>query len=229
MNWLKQLFSRRRVYNELSDEIRRHLDEKIEELVATGMSKKEATAAARRQFGNVTQVERDGREVWRWPSLEDFLMDLRFAARMLRKNPGFTAIAVLTLGLGIGANAALFSVIDAVLLRPLPFHDPGRLVAVLSVDLKDANQGGEISYPAFLDWRSRTRSFEAMSVWSTMGFTYTGGDQPESVPGAMVSANLFSVLGVSPAIGRSFALDEDNPGSDQLPVILDELNLRLAA
>jgi predicted permease len=220
MNWLKQLFSRHRVYNELSDEIRQHLDEKIEELVATGMSKKEATAAARRQFGNVTQVERDGRDVWRWPSTEDFLMDIRFAARMLRKNPGFTAVAVLTLALGIGANAALFSVIDAVLLRPLPFHDPGRLVAVHCVDLKDANQGGEISYPAFLDWRSRTRSFEAMSVWSTMGFTYTGGDQPESVPGAMVSANLFSVLGVSPAIGRSFTLDEDNPGSDQLPVIL---------
>jgi predicted permease len=220
MNWLKQIFLRRSAYEDLSDEIRQHLDEKIEELVATGMPRKEAAAAARLEFGNVTQVERDGRDVWRWPSLEDFLMDIRFAMRMLRKNPGFTVVAVLTLALGIGANAALFSVIDAVLLRPLPFHDPERLVAVHSVDLKDANMGGESSYPAFLDWRSRTHSFEAMSVWSTMGFTYTGGDQPESVPGAMVSANLFSTLGVSPAIGRCFTQDEDNPASDQLPVIL---------
>src|SRR5579872_3226558 len=184
------------------------------------MPRKEAIAAARREFGNVTQVERDGRNVWRWPSTEDFLMDFRFAARMLLKNPGFTAVAVLTLALGIGANAALFSVIDAVLLRPLPFHDPERLVAVHSVDLKDANMGGETSYPAFLDWRSRTHSFEAMSAWSPMGFTYTGGDQAESVPGAMVSANLFSMLGVSPAIGRGFTQDEDNPASDQLPVML---------
>ncbi|HKN74830.1 MAG TPA: ABC transporter permease [Candidatus Acidoferrum sp.] len=220
MSWLKQLFSRRRVYNDLSDEIREHLEEKIEELVGAGMSRKEAAGAARREFGNATLIENDSRDVWRWPSLEDFLTDIRFGARMLRKNPGFTAVAVLTLALGIGANTALFSVIDAVLLRPLPFHDPGRLVAVHSVDLKDANQGGEISYPSFLDWRTRTRSFEAMSVWSTMGFAYTGGDQPESVPGAMVSANLFSVLGVSPVIGRSFTQTEDNPSSDQLPVIL---------
>ncbi len=220
MNWLKQLFSRGRLYHDLSAEIQQHLDEKIDELVATGMSRKEATVAARRAFGNAALIENDGREVWRWPSMEDFLLDIRFAARMLRKNPGFTGVAVLTLALGIGANTALFSVIDAVLLRSLPFHDPGRLVAVHSVDLKDANQGGEISYPAFLDWRSRTHSFEAMSVWSTMGFTYTGGDQPESIPGAMVSANLFSMLGVSPAVGPGFTLDEDNPGSDQLAVIL---------
>jgi predicted permease len=220
MNWLKQLFSRPRLYDDLSDEIREHLEEKIEELVAAGIPKKEATAAARREFGNVTQVEHDSREVWRWPSTENFLMDIRFGMRMLRKNPGFTAVAVLTLALGIGANTALFSVIDAVLLRPLPFDEPGRVVAVHSVDLKDATQGGEISYPAFLDWQSRTHSFETMSVWSTMSFTYTGGDQPESVPGAMVSANLLSTLGVSPAIGRGFTLDEDNPGSDQLPVLL---------
>jgi predicted permease len=220
MKWLKQIFSRRSFYHDLSDELQQHLEEKIEELVAAGMPKKEATAAARREFGNVTQVEHESREVWRWPSTEDFLMDIRFGMRMLRKNPGFATVAVLTLALGIGANTALFSVIDAVLLRPLPFHDPGRVVAVHSVDLKDATHGGEISYPAFLDWRSRTRSFVAMSVWSTMSFTYTGGDQPESVPGAMVSANLLSMLGVSPAIGRGFTLDEDNPGSDQLPVLL---------
>jgi predicted permease len=220
MRWLKQLFSRRGLHGELSEEIREHLHEKIEELVARGMSRKEAAHAARREFGNVALIEEDSREVWRWPSVEDFLMDFRISLRMLLKNPGFTAAAVLTLALGIGANTALFSVIDAVLLRPLPFHDPSRLVAVHSVDIKDSSQGGEISYPAFLDWRSRSHSFAAMSVWNTSHFTYTGGDQPESIPGAMVSANLFSALGVWPVLGRGFVLDEDQPAADQLPVIL---------
>jgi predicted permease len=220
MNQLRQLFSRGRLYNDLSDEMHQHLDEKIEELVATGMSRKEATAAARRTFGNVTLIQQDSRDAWRWPSLEDFLTDTRISLRTLRKNPGFTAAAILTLALGIGANTALFSVIDAVLLRPLPFRDPGRLVAVHSVDIKDPTHGGEISYPAFLDWRSRSHSFEAMSVWNATGLTYTGGDQPESVPGAMVSANLFSMLGVSPVLGRSFTDEEDQPAGDQLAVIL---------
>src|SRR5271155_1951109 len=207
MSWIKQVFSRRRLFGDLSDEIQAHLDEKIAELVASGMSRKQATAAARRQFGNVTLVEEHSREVWRWPSLEDFLMDIRFALRMLHNNPGFAAVAVLTLALGIGANTALFSVIDAVLLRPLPFRDPGRLIAALCVDLRDANRGGEISYPAFLDWRSQNHSFDAMSVWNASSFTYTGGDQPESVRSAVVSANLFSMLGVSPALGRTFTQD----------------------
>jgi hypothetical protein len=214
MSWIGRWFSRRRIYGEVSQEIREHLDEKSEELVAGGMSREEAAAAARREFGE------DGRRVWRWLHVENLLMDIRYGLRTLRKNPGFTAAAVLTLALGIGANTALFSVIDAVLLRAPPFHDPGRLVAVNSVDLRHPSSTGEVSYPAFLDWRSRSHSFEAMSVWNTTSFTYTGGDQPESVAGVVVSANLFSTLGVSPAIGRGFVQEEDEPGRGQMPVVL---------
>jgi putative ABC transport system permease protein len=152
--------------------------------------------------------------------MQSFLNNLRYATRMMGKNPGFSLVALVTLALGIGANTALFSVIDAALLRPLPFHDPSRLVAMRCVDEKDANFGGEISYPAFLDWREQSRSFESMSVWNTSSFTYTGGEQPESVPSAVVSANLFSMLGAAPAAGRTFTPEEDRPGGEQLPVIL---------
>src|SRR3989442_15570914 len=110
MMWLKQLFSRRRLYNDLSEEIQEHLEEKIAELVATGMSRKEAAAAARREFGNVTLTEEDSRTVWRWPSIENFLMDLRYGFRVLRQNPGFSPRAPLTPPLCLGAKTAIFIV-----------------------------------------------------------------------------------------------------------------------
>src|SRR2546422_6313150 len=133
MMWLKQLFSRRRLYNDLSEEINEHLEEEIEELVATGMSRKEAAAAARREFGNVTLTEEDSRTVWRWPSIENFLMDLRYGLRMLRKNPGFTAVAVLTLALGIAVNATMFSLVSSLLLARPPGREPERVAVGTSV------------------------------------------------------------------------------------------------
>src|SRR4051812_31851157 len=124
MLWWKRIVGRKHQYNELSREIQEHLDEKIEELVAGGMPRAAATHAARREFGNVSLVEEDSRRTWRWSSLESWLADVRFGARTLRKSRGFTAVAILTLGLGIGATTAIFSVIRSVLLDPLPMSDP---------------------------------------------------------------------------------------------------------
>jgi hypothetical protein len=130
MTWLKQVFSRRKLYGDLSDEIQQHLEEKIEELVATGMSRKEATAAARCEFGNLSLLEEDGRDVWRWLSIENFLADVRYALRMLRHNPVFTVVGLLTIAIGIGANAAVFSVVNSVLLKPLNYPKAQELVSL---------------------------------------------------------------------------------------------------
>jgi hypothetical protein len=130
MNWLKQIFSRRRLYNDLSEEMQQHLEEKIEELVATGLSKKEATAAARRAFGNLTLIENDSRQVWRWRSVEQFFSDVRFGLRGLRRNSGFAAVAILTFAVGISSITAIYSVTYATLLAPLPYPEPKQLVMV---------------------------------------------------------------------------------------------------
>src|SRR6185437_9518303 len=220
MHWWTRIIGRKGLYTDLSREIQEHLDEKIEELVAGGMSREAAAHAARREFGNVTLVQEDSRRVWRWSWLDQLFSDVRYALRALRRSPAFALVAILTLALGIGANTALFSVIDAVLLRSLPFKDSARLIAVSSPDLHDANHGGEISYPMFLDWRSGNHSFDGLSAWNVSNMTYTGGDQAESAPSGVVSANLFSVLGVTPLLGRTFLESEDQPGAEQLPVVL---------
>ena len=124
MNWLRQLFTRRRRYTELSESIREHLDEKIADLMDRGMTQEEAERSARREFGNVTRIEERSREVWRWPTLESLWADAKFACRQLRRTPGFTLIALLIMACGIGAGTGVFSVIDSVLLRPYAFRDP---------------------------------------------------------------------------------------------------------
>jgi putative ABC transport system permease protein len=223
--WLKQLFSRRRLYGDLSKEIREHLEEKIEELVAGGMSRKEAEHAARREFGNVMLAEEDGREVWRWPRTENMIEDTRYGLRVLRKSPGFAAVAVLTLALGIGANTAMFSVVNAVLFQPLPFRDPGRLMVVWHTPPQKSFPGVTkfvVSPANYLDWRDQNHVFEQMSAVGFGQFNLTGMGQPESVEGRAVSADFFSMLGVQPVLGRGFLEGEDQPGHGNVVVISHE-------
>lgn len=172
MNWLKQLFSRHRLYGDLSEEIREHLEEKVEALKRNGMSRKDAEFAARREFGNVTLVEEGARDVWRWPSFENLLGDVRYGCRMLRNKPGFSLVSIVTLALGIGANTAIFSVVDAALIRPLPYWQANRLITLSEVRPQEGKSGEtdtrtwDASYPDYLDWTRQSKSFQSLAGFS---------------------------------------------------------------
>ena len=207
MNWLRQLFSRRRIYNELSEEIREHLVEKAEELMAGGMSREEAARVARKEFGNVSLAEENGREVWRWLSLENFLGDVRYGLRMLRRNPVFTAVGMLTIAIGIGANAAVFTVVDNVLLKPLNYPSSQELVALHQIApgaaaLTDFENGLLLSPSMYFTYAEQNRTFQALGVWVADTANITGLAEPEQVRAIDVSDGVLQSLAVAPAVGR---------------------------
>ena len=214
MNWLKQLVSRRRQYRDLSDEMAEHLQEKIEELISSGMPRHEAEAAARRQFGNALLLEEHSREVWQWALFDAVLRDLRYAFRQLRRNPGFTFTVLLTLSVAIGANTAVFSMVNALLLRPLPYSQPERLASVMrnytsgaGFDSED-EQNGET-------WelvRDNVPAVQA-AVYSNeaSGVNLQTQTTAHYVHQQRVSAGYFEVLGIHPIVGRTFTAEEDRP------------------
>jgi putative ABC transport system permease protein len=150
---------------------------------------------------------------------EEMFQDLRYGARTLLKNPGFALVAVFTLSLGIGANTAIFSVVNATLLRPLPYSEPERLVQVWETKPRANRWSDWVSYPDFRDWREQNTVFDEIGACRKLTFNLTGGDSPESLPGAYVSASLFTVLGVKPILGRTFLAEEDQPGANRVAVI----------
>lgn len=152
--------------------------------------------------------------------MESLLQDLRYGLRMLRKSPGFTLVALLTLALGIGANSALFSVVNAVLLRPFPFRDPGKLVAVRTTEKGAPRRIGPASYPDFADWRQQSTSFDELCVWDPKDYTLTGRGEPVHLNGVQASWDLIHTLGVRPILGREFTQPEDDPGGSGFAVIL---------
>ena len=216
MNWIKQLISRRRMYGDMSEEIRAHLEEKVEELVADGMPRKDAEAAARREFGNVTLMEEDGRDVWRWVWVENLLMDVRYGLRMLGRNPVFTAAGLFTIAIGIGANAAVFSVVNSVLLKPLNYPAAEELVALHQVapgapGLADFENGLLLSPSMYFTYAEHNQTFQSLGVWDTDTANVTGLAEPEQVRIADVSDGVLQTLGVTPAVGRWLS------AADQVP------------
>src|SRR6185436_14637227 len=181
----------------------------------------EAASASRREIGNVTLAREDARGVWIAPWLDGLWQDVRYAARGLRHRPAFTAAAALTLALGIGANTAIFSVVEAVLIRPLPYPEAGRLVRI--GQSWNGVDPGAVSPPNFLDLRAGSRVFESLSpiIWWTGALT--GGSRPESVDGQQVSSAFFAMLRVQPLVGRTFVADDDQPGHDRVVVLSHEL------
>jgi len=200
-----------RSQRDFEDEIRSHIELEADRLVEEGMSADEAQFAARRRFGNVTRAQERYHSTGRWVWVEQLAQDVRYAARMLRKSPLFSGIAILTIALGIGANTAVFSIVNGVLLSPLPYREPERLVKIWETlpGLSEAT----VSYPDSRDWQERARVFDGVAVYSPYSNkTLTGGDVPERVGVGLASANLFDVLGLAPVIGRGFRPDDDRPG-----------------
>jgi putative ABC transport system permease protein len=214
---------RRRQDRELDEELRSHLQMAIADRVERGEPPEAAAAAARREFGNELLVKETVREMWGWTAIEQFWHDLGHARRALMKAPAFTIAAVLTLGLGIGANVAMFSVVRAVMLRPLPFPDPGRLVQIDELDLRGGgDRRASVSWPNFRDWQQRGRTFESLAAYHESNFTVTGVGAAQHVPGAVVSATFLDTLGVQPAVGRGFSEGDERVGVN-VAIISDEL------
>jgi predicted permease len=213
------MFRRRRVYDDLSAEIRAHIDENVDDLVAAGMSRADALAAARRAFGNVTMMQEEGRDVWQWPTLESFLLDIRFALRQLRRAPGLTAVVMLTLAIGIAATTTVFSWTRAILLDPLPgAGDPGRVLA-----LESTNRSGgwtPTSWPDFRDLRNSLKSFEGLAAAYPLSLAIGDDAQTERRWGELVSANFFTLLRVRPALGRFFPSGRDDAAGGDPGIVI---------
>jgi predicted permease len=207
----------RRQQADLEQELQSHLQMSASDRIDRGESVELAEQAARREFGNVALVQQVTRDQWSWRRLDELVQDLRYGARMLRKNPGFTVIAVLTLALGIGANTALFSVVNGVLLNPLPYPNPEQLITLH--ESKPNFDTGSISYPNFRDWQKDNHAFSAVAVSRGYAFSLTGLGEAEQVRGRFISSDFFSILGVNPILGRAFTTGEDEIGAAPIALI----------
>ena len=211
MNWRK-----------LRGEVDAHIEEKAQDLMDAGVPREEAWARARREFGNRTIIAESSRQVWIWTWMERLWQDVVYARRMLAKHAGFTAIATLSLAIGVGANCAMFSLADALLLRPLPVPDPGELLSVGSMQPLGTAQNLSMSYPDFRDLRARSQSFAELAAYESLSvpFALQSGAPVELRGAAAVSGNYFRALRVEPLLGRGFQPQEDEvPGRDAVLVL----------
>ncbi|HEX5423146.1 MAG TPA: ABC transporter permease [Candidatus Acidoferrales bacterium] len=228
MNWVKSIamrvfgmFASRRSGHEMDDELQTHFEMLVEQNVRRGMALDEARRAARLELGGEQQIKEAVHDQRGLPFLESLFSDVRYAGRMLRKSPGFTIVALLTLALGIGANTAIFSVVNGVLLNPLPYPDPGRLVTVYAS--KRLYPHGSISYPNFLDWHRLNQCFSFFAVSRATGYLLTGVGKPEELNAAAITSDFFPVLGIKPVLGGNFPQRDDQIGVSHDVVISTDL------
>ena len=230
MNWLhefakriRMLLDRRQFEADLEEEMRLHLELREQEQVASGMNTDDARAAARRRFGNATYLKEESHIAWGWEWFEHLAADIRYGLRMLRRSPGFTAIAVLTIALGIGATTAIFSVVDATLLHPLPYPQPEQLVSIVD-DLPGVGaQDVGMSVP---EWHDLERSgiFQHVSPMGGGGsVNLTGSSEPTRAQFNAVPPNYFALLGAKPELGRAFDPGDETPGFTLEVMISDGL------
>lgn len=207
---------------ELDCELRDHLELDAEAKMDRGLDAEEARYAAQRDFGNTTLVKEVTREMWAWSFLERFAQNVRYGLRVIRRNPGFTAVAILTLALGIGANTAIFSVVNTIFLKPLPFPESDRMFLVARINNRIG--GTNISMPIFLAWKEHQGLFDAFGIARPGGTTtLTGRGDAEQIPAYVISSEVLSVLGVSPELGRGFQPDEAKVGGPSAVLISDAL------
>jgi putative ABC transport system permease protein len=211
---LRLLLRRSRVERAMDEEMRQHIECETDELVSQGLSAQEARRQALIDFGGLERFKEEGRDTRGVRPFEDFLMDVRHAARSLRRSPGFTLAAVLTFALGIGAATAIFSVVYGVLFRPLPYRDPERLAVIWERYIPSGTDRNVVALDNFEAWRERSRTFQSMAALVPASVTVSGASGAERVPGAEVSAGYFQLLGIAPAFGREFTEREAQAGVD---------------
>jgi putative ABC transport system permease protein len=219
---LRSLFRHSQVEQELNEELRYHIERQTEELIAKGMTEEEARYAALRALGGIEQRKEECRDMRRVNYIDDLLRDLRYAGRNLRRNPGFAALSILIMALGIGANTAVFSVVNAVLLKPLSYHDPDRIVTLSNASMtREAPTAlsKQVSIPDFEDWQAQNSSFEAMAYYASRETAVILGSTPEYARVSSVSPDFFRVFAVEPLVGRSFTPEETMRGSSGAAMI----------
>jgi putative ABC transport system permease protein len=219
---VRSIFRRSDIEQELDDELRLHLEQQIAQEIAAGKTPEDARCAALRAMGGIEQRKEECRDMRRVNLVEDLFRDLRFGLRSLRKSPAFTAIAVLTLTLGIGANTAIFSVVNTVLLRPLPYTHPNQLVRLYETNTSITDNRDSVSAPNFVDWQAQARTFSAMGALVWEAVTLTGGARPESLYAQRVTTGMLSMLGTPPAVGRDFSREDAVAGRDHVVLLSHE-------
>jgi putative ABC transport system permease protein len=216
---LGMLLGRRRFERNLEEEARLHVALREAERLQSGLSPEDAHSSAVRQFGNEASRRDESREKWGWAWLDRSLQDVKYGWRVLLRNPGFTAVAIITLALGIGANTAIFSAVNAVLLKPLPYPDADRLVMIWVTEPSAPDGLFPATGPDFQDWVAQNHVFEGMAGSTSQGATLTGNGEPVQLRGAEVTPSIFSVLQARPLLGRTFSLEEGTPGHNHVVVL----------